>query len=168
MDFTSFMQGAMLGGGNSGGGGGGGTDIFTGVVISAAKGVSPITNSVENGIGSFSASESSAGYEGFNIALPNLTVGTSYTINFDFQYTDAAWFEGYRSGVRILGANYVDYEHWEDWPENIDRDLLKHNHQMTFTATAATMYLSFNVCGLSDARTNYFEITDFYVRETSQ
>ena len=145
------------------GGGGGGADIFTGVVISAATGVSPITNSVEKGIGSFSASESSAGFEGFNIALPNLTVGTTYTINFDFQYTNAMWFEGYRSGVRISGTNYVDYEHWGDWPENIDRDLLKHNHQITFTATATTMYLSFNVCALHDSNVNYFEITTLYI-----
>lgn len=143
--------------------GGGGSDIFTGVVISALNGVYPITNSVVNNVGSLSASESSAGFEGFNIALPNLTVGTTYTINFDFQYTDAEWMGSYRSGVKIRDTNYSDFTNWTDWTENIDRDLLKHNHQMTFTATAATMYLSFNVCGLSDARTNYFEISDLYV-----
>ena len=146
-----------------GSGGGGGADIFTGVVISAANGVHPITNSAENGIGSFSASESSAGFEGFNIALPNLTVGTSYTINFDFQYADAVWMENYRSGVRIWDTNRSDYDHWQDWPENIDRDLLKHNHQITFTATATTMYLSFNVCALHDGTVNYFEITNLYI-----
>ena len=146
-----------------GSGGGGGADIFTGVVISAAQGVRPITNSVVNNVGSFSASESSAGFEGFNIALPNLTVGTNYTINFDFQYTNAVWFEGYRSGVKIWDTNYVDYNYFVEWPENIDRDLLKHNHQISFTATATTMYLSFNVCALHDSNVNYFEITNLYI-----
>ena len=146
------------------GGGGGGTDIFTGVIISALAGVYPITNSADNGVGSFSASELQAGFEGFNIALSNLTVGTSYTINFDFQYTSASW-QGtdYRSGVRIQDTNYSRYDYWAEWPENIDRDLLKHNHQITFTATATTMYLSFNVCALSDSSTNYFEITNLYI-----
>lgn len=146
------------------GGGGGETGIFTGVIISALTGIYPITNSVTDNVGSFSASESQAGYEGFNIALPNLTVGTNYTVNFDFQYTSASWQETrYRSGVKLLDTNYTGYDYWADWPENIDRDLLKHNHQMSFTATAATMYLSFNMSALSDSNVNYFEITNLYI-----
>ena len=149
----------------AGGGGGDSGYINGGITISALVGVYPITNSVENGVGSFSASELQANYEGFNIALQNLTVGTSYTVNFDFQYTDAAWYaDNYRSGFNVWNTNRSNYQNWTDWTENIDRDLLKHNHQMTFTATATTMYVSFNVCALSDTRLNYFEITDFYVQ----
>ena len=149
------------------GGGGGGSDIFTGVIISALVGIYPITNSVVNNVGSFSASESQAGFEGFNIALPNLTVGETYTVNFDFQFTIAAWQQGYICGVKIYDTNYTGYTYYNDWPENLDRDLLKHNHQITFTATATTMYLSFNVCSLTDSSVNYFEITNLYVEATT-
>lgn len=145
-------------------GGGGGLDVFNNVGIGAINGVCPIINSVVNNIGALSCSEAQAIYEGINIILPNLTVNASYIVNFDFQYTDAA-FAGtsYMSGVKIRDTNYSDFANWTDWTENIDRDLLKHNHQMQFTATAATMFLSFNVCGLSDSRVNYFEITNLYV-----
>ena len=160
------------------GGGGSGIlpphlDIFSHVItpiISVARGVSILSGEIQNNACNLSFSEYSAGFEGFNIQIPTLTIGKSYIINFDFQFTQAIWFaaSSYRTGVKVFDTNYDSYNDTANWPENIDRDLLKHNHQITFTATAETMYLSFNLCGCADAATNYFEITDFYVQETSQ
>ena len=142
-------------------------NIFNSVLISASNGITVLTNSSVNNVGSLSLREAPAGYEGFNVALPGLTVGASYVVNFDFQYTDAEWFANlqYRSGVNVWDTNYAAYTDYTHWTENLDRDLNKHNHRITFTATETTMYLSFNVCGLTDGRINYFEITDLFVEE---
>ena len=43
-------------------------------------------------------------------------------------------------------------------PGNIARDTVKHRHRITFTATATTMYLSFNLCGCSDNYRSKFDI----------
>lgn len=138
--------------------------------ISAQRGVYFIQGELENNAANLYFKEQSDGYEGINIEIPDLTIGSTYLINFDFQFTDAHWFPSnqYRTGVAVLNNNPVDYSSYGNWPENLDRDLLKHNHQLTFTATAETMYLSFNLCGCSDSSTNYFELTNFYVRETAQ
>ena len=179
MEFTSFMQGMMLGGGSGGSGGGSGTvvpphlDIFqySAVTpkISAKIGVDYISGEVENNAVNMSLVEYQANYEGFNIEIPDLVVGSSYLINFDFQFTSANWFPSaqYRTGVNVWDTNNSIYSNWQQWTENIDRDLNKHNHQITFTATAETMYLSFNLCGCSDGSQNYFDITNFYVETGS-
>lgn len=139
-------------------------DIFNFAGITAQNGVTVTTNEVINNVCNLSCVEVQAGFEGINIAMPNLRIGTSYIVNFDFQYTDAGWFVGsWVSGVAIFDTNYSDYQQTSNWTENLDRDSVKHSHSMSFTATATTMYLSFNVCALSDSRTNYFEITNLYV-----
>ena len=141
-------------------------DIYISAWISAANGITALTNSSVDNVGSLSFKEAQAGYEGFNIAMPNLTIGETYIVNFDFQFTDAEWFGAtqYRTGVNVWDTNYATYTDFTNWTENLDRDLNKHNHRITFTATETTMYLSFNVCGLSDrSQGNYFEITDLYV-----
>ena len=173
MDFSSFMLGAMLEGGSSGGGGGGGivpphlnVYIFS-PIISAQRGVDIISGESVDNAGNFSFVEKSAGYEGINFELSGLTSGTSYIVNFNFQFTTASFMSGYRTGYNIFATNISDYSGYPNWTENLDRDLLIHNHRVTFTATAATMYLSFNVCGLSDSGENYFNITDFYVEAGS-
>ena len=149
-------------------------DIFTYVgvqpIITNANGVYFIQGELENNAVNLRFKEQQANFEGINIGIPDLTIGSTYLINFDFQFTDAHWFNigNYRTGVTTWNNDYAAYNDYTAWPENIDRDLLKHNHQITFTATAETMYLSFNLCGCSDSYINYFEMTDFYVRETSQ
>ncbi|MBQ9383557.1 MAG: hypothetical protein IJT87_04920 [Ruminiclostridium sp.] len=166
--YTAHNAAGQLITGTGSGGGGGYVNIFPSVcMISASNGVTVLANSSSDNVGSLSLREAQAGYEGFNIALPGLTVGTIYAVNFDFQYTDAEWFANmqYRSGVNVWDTNYAAYTDYTHWTENLDRDLNKHNHRITFTATETTMYLSFNVCGLADGRINYFEITDLFVEE---
>ena len=172
------MQGMMLGGGSSGGGSGKvvppNLDVFEytiSPIISAANGVHLVSGDIENNAGNFSFSEAQAGYEGVNFELSGLTPGKSYIVNFDFQFLEnRCWFAGtnYRTGVNVFATNKSDYDIYSGWSENLDRDYGVHNHQITFIAAGNTMYLSFNVCGLSDAYTNYFNVSNFYVRETSQ
>lgn len=155
----------------AGGGGGGGVvpphlNIYKSIfspVISAQNGVYIVSGELVDNAGNFTFREQSSGFEGINFELSGLTSGTSYVVNFDFQFTTAAFMNGYRVGYNIFSENESDYNVYNDWTENLDRDLLKHNHQVTFAATADTMYLSFNVCALNDSNTNYFNITNFYV-----
>lgn len=158
------------------GGGGGSTielvDIFNGasdITPTYTNGVTVTTSSVTSNVGAMSCSEWSNGYEGFNIALSNLTVGEVYTLNFDFQFTNADYFayNAYRTGFQLFAVDNRNYELYNTWPANLHRDNGLHNHKKKFTATASTMYLSFNLCGCSDDRTNYFEITNLYVQTTN-
>ena len=162
--------------GMTAGGGGGSTielvDIFNGasdITPTYTNGVTVTTSSVTSNVGAMSCSEWSNGYEGFNIALSNLTVGEVYTLNFDFQFTNADYFayNAYRTGFQLFAVDNRNYELYNTWPANLHRDNGLHNHKKKFTATASTMYLSFNLCGCSDNRTNYFEITNLYVQTTN-
>lgn len=154
-----------------GGGGGGYTelvDIFNGgsaVTLTSPNGVTVDTSSVTDFIGSATLSESSAGYEGFNIALQNLVVDEDYQLRFTFQCTSASWFNNYqyRFGYLLVDSVKSNYNNYQQWSENLPRDLLSHSYIVEFKATATTMYLSFNVCGFSDSVTNYFTISDLKV-----
>lgn len=148
-------------------------DIFnnaSAITLLNINGINLVNSSINaNYVGNLEAYEASAGYEGFNIALYNLTVGDSYTLNFDFQFTSAQFFvDNYRTGYMITNTAKYDYDNWTSWTEdNIDRDLILHNHSITFTATATTMYIAFNLCGCSDNVQNYFTITNLYCESNS-
>lgn len=159
-----------------GSGGGGGShivpphmDVYTtsfSPVISAQNGVYLASGALVDNAGDFSFVESQAGFEGINFELSGLTAGTSYIVNFDFQFLEnRCWFIGteYRTGVNVFPTNKSDYDIYSGWTENLDRDYSVHNHQIAFTAASDKMYLSFNLCGLSDAYTNYFNIMSLYV-----
>lgn len=156
-------------------GGGGGTstkvDIFDGastITPTHSVGITVSTSSVSDMTGAISGSEWSDGYEGFNIALKNLTVGEGYMINFNFQFSNTAFFEGmYRVGYLLNSSNRTDYDDYTKWEDNLDRDLVSHRHKVSFVASASTMYLCFNLCGCSDGQTNYWSISDFYVKTAS-
>lgn len=155
-----------------GGGGGGGytelVDIFNGgsaVALTSPNGVTVDTSSVTDFVGTATLTESSAGYEGFNIALQNLVIGENYQLRFTFQCTSASWFTNYQYKFGYLLVDNVksNYNNYQQWSENLPRDLLSHPYIIEFQATATTMYLSFNVCGFSDSGTNYFTISDLKV-----
>lgn len=158
---------------NVGGGGGGEiVDIFNGastVSLASYNGITLISSSVTDSVGTASMSEWSNGYEGFNIALQNLVLGKTYTLNFKFQVTSGQWFSNlqYRFGYMITATNRSDYSNYTQWGENLDRDLLEHSHSVEFVATATTMYLSFNLCGFSDSVTNYYTISELCVTTAS-
>lgn len=143
-------------------------DIFneaSAISLAYSNGVNVISSSITDHIGTTSMSEASAGYEGFNIALQNLTIGNSYKLYFTFQVTSGQWFANmqYRFGYMISDTNRTDYSNYTQWNENLTRDLAEHSYVVDFTATAATMYLSFNICGFSDSVTNYFTISGLKV-----
>ena len=180
--------------------------------IAGKWGVELLSTEIKTNAIDLSLKEFSADFEGFDIAINNLTIGLNYSAVFDFQFTDAQWFPSgqYMTGVTIRDTkpdiyNRYYYEaNWYTWnslpegcshyisdfnsetgefeepylwtsesnssgnsPGNIARDTIKHRHRLTFTATATAMYLSFNLCGCSDSYTNLFELTNFYVRETT-
>lgn len=139
------------------------------ISFSGYNGADILYSQVTSNVGVIVGDEWSNGYEGFNIALNNLEVGHTYTLNFDFQFINANFFGAgeFRTGYAILDTNDTYYEGWNTgtWTENLDRDLNKHTHSETFTATATTMYLSFNVCGCSDYQTNFYAVSNIYADE---
>ena len=143
-------------------------DIFNGasaISLSNGNGVNVLSSSITDHVGTASMSEASAGYEGFNIALQNLTSGKSYKLYFTFQVTSGQWFSNmqYRFGYMVSSSNRSDYSIYTNWNENLPRDLDAHSYTVDFTASAPTMYLSFNVCGFSDSVTNFFTISGLKV-----
>lgn len=144
-------------------------DIFDGastISLSAVNGITLISSSVADRIGTASLSEASSGFEGFNIALKNLQPGINYDLSFKFHVTSGTWFTNpvYRFGYMITNINRDDYNNYNSWPENLTRDLEEHEYNINFIAGATTMYLSFNICGFADGITNYFTIKDLQVR----
>lgn len=145
-------------------------DIFNGastITATQTAGVTLLNSSIINNIGEVDGSEWSAGYEGFNIALTNLVIGDNYILNFDFKFRSADWFSGgqYRTGYALFVTDKHDYNNYTDWAENLPRDTASHGHRQQFTATATTMYLSFNLCGCADYLTNFWSISNFYVEK---
>ena len=112
-------------------------------------------------------SESQAGYEGFTIALQNLTVGEDYTIIFDFNSVGDYFTSQYDHlfGFTITDSNVTDYENTYDVSTytslNKTEDFV--TYKKTFTATQTTMYMVFNVAGYYDGVTNYFHINNLCV-----
>lgn len=155
--------------------GGGGSDepqkidMFDGastITPTASNGITVSTSSVSNMVGAISGSEWSNGYEGFNIAVKNLSIGKDYILRFDWKFTNTAYFVGqYVVGFKLFTTNKSNYDDWRKWDENLDRDDLIHSHKLSFQATATTMYLCFNLCGCSDGQVNYWDISNLYLLE---
>lgn len=155
--------------------GGGGSDepqkidMFDGastITPTASNGITVSTSSVSNMVGAISGSEWSNGYEGFNIAVKNLSIGKDYILKFDWKFTNTAYFVGqYVVGYKLFTTNKSNYDDWGAWVENLDRDDQIHSHELSFNATATTMYLCFNLCGCADTRTNYWDISNMYLLE---
>lgn len=142
-------------------------DIFDGgstITLTDANGVTLQESAVSGNVGTLKAYEYSAGHEGFNIALKNLTVGNTYKLEFDFQFTSAQFIgTDYRCAYLISATQKTNYSDYGQWTENIPRNLQKHHHSVEFTATVTTMYVAFNLDGCSDSVNNYFTMSNIYV-----
>lgn len=127
-----------------------------------ANGVSVTTSEIDtDGTLDFTASEASAGYEGFVIEL-NVTAGHTYLLEFDFQVDSSSLWAGtsYRFGYALQNSADTDYQA-QKVPENIPRDYNKNSFAAALIASGTKAYVNFNVCGFSDAQTNTFTISDF-------
>lgn len=146
-------------------------DIFdesTTISFSASNGCTVRGSFVDDKVGTVVGSETSNGYEGFNIALKNLESGKTYKLNFNFSFIDSEFFSAYKTGYDIFATNRSDYDNYSSaWTNLLTRDNSSHNYQKQFSATATTMYLSFNVCGLADYGTNFFIISNMFVQEVA-
>ena len=121
---------------------------------------------IDNGYGSVLIKESQAGYEGFNFKLNNLTIGKTYKCSFDLRFYDCQYFVNqYMCGYLIETNQNTEYQDYSHWQNNLIRDNVERNYTNTFTALASVEYLTFNVCGLSDERTNYFYLKNIVVYE---
>jgi len=123
-----------------------------------------------NGI-DISGYEYSAGYEGMNVVMRDLTIGQEYDVTFDFQSTDAGFFSGqYTIGYKVSATSVSSYPTGST-PDSsytaFTRDLTVNTCSTRFTATASTMYIIFAFVGYSDSRTNYFTISKLKVTEVS-
>ena len=127
-----------------------------------ANGVT-VTNSAIDSAGTldFTASEASAGYEGFVIEL-NVTAGHTYLLEFDLQVDSSSLWAGtsYRFGYALQNDADTNYQA-QAVPENIPRDYVKNSFAAALIASGSKAYVNFNVCGFSDAQTNIFSISDF-------
>ena len=113
-------------------------------------------------------SETSSGFEGFTIALQNLTIDDSYTVTFDFNSIGYYYTSDYDHlfGFTISDSPVLDYENSYDSSYtslNKTEDFV--SYSKSFTATASTMYMIFNVAGYSDSITNSFHINNLSVWE---
>ena len=146
-------------------------DIFDGnstITLLGTNGITTVSSSVTNGVGTLSAYEYSAGHEGFNIALENLTIGHTYNLDFDFQFTSAQFIgTDYRCAYIISQNVKSDYDNYTSWTENLPRDLANHHHSVSFTATATTMHIAFNLDGCSDSVNNYFTMSNIICVDTA-
>lgn len=127
-----------------------------------ANGVTVTTSEIDSaGTLDFTASEASAGYEGFVIEL-NVTSGHTYLLEFDMQVDSSSLWAGtsYRFGYALQNAADTNYQA-QAVPENIPRDYVKNSFAAALIASGNKAYVNFNVCGFSDAQTNIFTISDF-------
>lgn len=132
-----------------------------------ANGVSVTDSEIDtSGTLTFTASESSAGYEGFVIDL-DATAGKTYLLLFDFQVDSSSEWAGtqYRFGFDLSNTADTDYQA-QKVPENIPRDYIKHSFAAAVVATGSKIYINFNVCGFSDGRTNSFTVSDLKLYDT--
>lgn len=134
-----------------------------------ANGVTVTASEIDSaGTLDFTASEASAGYEGFVIEL-NVTAGHTYLLEFDFQVDPSSLWAGtsYRFGYALQNAADTDYQA-QKVPENIPRDYNKHSFADALIASGTKAYVNFNVCGFSDAQTNVFSVSDFKLYDVTE
>lgn len=108
------------------------------------------------------------GFEGMVIEL-NATENHMYFVEFDYQNTDAQYWEypTYAIGWRIGNAVDTSWTDWQSWPNNIVRDSSVHHYDGYIMATGDKIYLNFNLCGYSDNYTNTAQITNLKVYDYS-
>lgn len=130
-------------------------------------------HSVNNGIGKLAGWKSENNYEGFDIPLSNLIIDKEYYLSFSYKFSSyfrSDWYVGCRINENP-STRYQDYQN-NSWANNnnLIRDTAYNHFNLTFTATAQTMYLQFNFCGLggTDENANFFDITDITLYQNNQ
>lgn len=136
--------------------------------FSHSNGITIEDQSFSNNKLNLHCSETSSGFEGFTIALQNLTVDENYTVTFDFNSIGYYYTSDYDHlfGFTISDSPVLDYENSYDSSYtslNKTEDFV--NYSKSFTATSSTMYMIFNVAGYSDSITNSFHINNLSVWE---
>lgn len=155
----------MLGG--SGGSGGVTPEpALSGTMTSNENGITWSERTISNNRGTLKGTEFSAGFEGFNVTLSNLTSGKQYILVFSWEtksgaYFTGEWMYGYRISSSAISSYDVRYQA-SGW-EEMTRDLAKHTYAMQFTPSSTTAYLVFAIPGYSDDVSNVFEVTDLMV-----
>ena len=122
-----------------------------------------------DGVADIEAREWSAGYEGFQIEIPNLEKDTTYRLSFDIQFVDTT-FNGtkYRVGHMFSKSAVTAYNAYSTWTENVTRNLEEQHFEYVFETPYEKMYLSFNLSGLTDksgGASNTFTIRNLKVEK---
>lgn len=131
------------------------------------NGVTIISSNVDNnGTLDIYCSEAQAGYEGFNIAMNDLIIGKLYRLDFDTLFDGVAWWTNpdYWCGYDIGAVPANNYETQLNY-NNLDRTTTQTSYSQNFVATNTTMYVRFNVCGMSDNQTNTFNLLNVKLYE---
>lgn len=140
----------------------------TTVSLYASESVSVTSSSIaSDGTANMNITETASqttGYEGIVIEL-NATENHLYFVEFDFQNTDAHYWDypTYAIGWRIGNTADTSWTDWQSWPNNIVRDSSIHHYYGYIMATGDKIYLNFNLCGYSDSYTNTAQITNLKV-----
>ncbi len=131
-----------------------------------ANGVTISSSSITDGVGSLTATEAQAGYEGFVIEL-NVTPGKLHVVSFDYQNIDCEYWTNptYMLGWTLDNSAKTDYQNIELWSNNIERNATSQHFEATITPSGNKVYLNFNVCGYSDSRSNTFSLSNLTVYE---
>ena len=155
---------------NLGGGGGGGgftpENVLSGTMTVNTNGVNWSERSIAGNRGTLKGTEYSAGFEGFNVELQNLTSGKQYILVFSWEtksgdYFTGEWMYGYKFSNGAVSSYDVRYGE-SSWTPMV-RDLSKHTYSLLFTPASNTGYLVFAIPGYSDEVNNVFEVTDLMV-----
>jgi len=135
-------------------------------MTSNENGITWAERTISNNRGTLKGTEYSAGFEGFNVALSNLTAGKQYILVFSWRTMSGAYFTGeWMYGYKISSSAISNYDvryQVSGW-EEMTRDLAKHTYALLFTPSSTTAYLVFAIPGYSDEVDNTFEVTDLMV-----
>lgn len=132
------------------------------------NGITPISTSITDGVGMVDFNESQNGYEGFCIEL-NVTANTCYKVEFDYQNVDCQYWENqYTLGYQLTNTAVTDYANQGLWTNNIERTTGVQHFTTSITPTGTKVYLCFNVCAYSDARTNHATLSNLTVYELQE
>lgn len=111
------------------------------------------------------AYEYSAGYEGFNIRLDNLTPGQQFTITFTFQtisggfITSSDWVFGFKIFNSPV-TSYPTSSQASSGYSALIEDYDEHDYSISFTPSGSTAYLVFAMPDYSDSSQNVFRISN--------
>lgn len=141
-------------------------DVFHGNISAHhVNGVEITSSSVDDAVAEMQVREWSAGHEGFQVKLIGFEVGKVYRLSFDLQFLDTTFLSNYCVGFKVEQYAVTAYDTYANWPNNITRDLNEHHYSWVFEPSKETMYLSFELDGLTDRSNNTLKIWNLMVEE---